>query len=169
LFSQGRFIAHTFKGMKNLFILLLTVLFAIDSFTQNSAKLVSKINKIVKDIDKNERIAKYFHYDTVELELFGETEIRIVKFEVAKGKAGEILKITTEEQGYVKLKESYYYQNNKTIKAVISWASPEKTQWDSEIFYENDKAIAQIHRADPLNPEAFLQMANQYLKEQSSQ
>ena len=145
------------------------MLFAIDSFAHDSAKLVSKINKIVKDIDLNERMAKYFHYDTVELELFGEIEIRIVKFEVAKDKAGQILKITTEEQGYVKLKESYYYQNNKPIKAVISWASPEKTQWDSEIYYDSDKTIAQIHRADPLNPEAFLQMAKQYLKEQSSQ
>ena len=157
----------TFKAMKNTVILFLSLLFAICASAQDSAKLVSKINKIVKDIDKNERIAKYFHYDTVELELFGETEIRIVKFEVAKDKAGKILKITTEEKGYVKLKESYYYQNNKPVKTVILWGSPEKIQWDSEIFYENNKTIAQIHRADPLNPEAFLQMAKQYLKQQS--
>jgi hypothetical protein len=154
--------------MKSL-LLLLSVFFAIDGFTQDSVKLVSKINKIVKEIDRNERIAKYFHYDTVELKSFGETEIRIVKFEVAKDKTGQILKIITEEQGYVKLKESYYYQNNKAIKAVISWASPEKVQWDSEIYYDDNKIIAQIHRADPLNPQAFLQLAKQYLKEQSGE
>ena len=54
----------TFKAMKNTVILFLSLLFAICASAQDSAKLVSKINKIVKDNDKNERIAKYFHYDT---------------------------------------------------------------------------------------------------------
>jgi hypothetical protein len=102
------------------------------------------------------------------LETFGETEVRIVKFEILRSKNGQIVKITTGEQGYAKIKESYYYKNNKVIKAVIKWASPELIQLDSEIYYDKNKVIAEIHRATPLNSKAFLEIGEQYLKEQSN-
>ena len=116
-------------------------------------------------MEKDENIAKYYKYDTVEFNDFGETEVRIVKFEVSRKKSGEIVKIVSEQQGYLKTVESYYYQNNKAIKAVIKWALPD-TSWDSEIFYDNEKVVAQRHKAAPLDPVAFLELANQYLKEQ---
>lgn len=157
-----------FSAMKNLFLFLLNIFLLNGVVAQDSAKLVLKIDKIVFDIDRNESLARYYNYDTVELETFGETEVRIVKFEILRNKAAQIVKITTGEQGYAKTKEAYYYHNNKVIKAVIKWASPEITQWDSEIYYDKRKAVAQIHKAAPLNSEAFLELAEQYLEQQSS-
>ena len=153
--------------MKSLVVLffLITSL-QVNCSAQDSAKLVSRIDKIVRDIESNENIAKYYKYDTVEFNDFGEREVRIVKFEVSRKKSGEIVKIVSEQQGYFKTTESYYYQNNKLIKAVIRWASPDTVNWDSEIYYDKEKVIAQVHRGAPLNPVAFLEMANQYLKEQ---
>jgi len=115
-------------------------------------------------MEKDEKIAKYYKYDTVEFNDFGETEVRIVKFEISRKKSGEIVKIVSEQQGYLKTIESYYYQNNKPIKAVIKWTLPD-TSWDSEIYYDNEKVVAQRHRGAPLDPVAFLELANQYLKE----
>jgi hypothetical protein len=154
--------------MKNLFLFFFHAFLLNTVCAQDSAKLVSKIDKIVLDIDLNENFARYYHYDTVELETFGETEVRIVKFELLRNKAGQIVKITTGEQGYAKTIETYYYQNNKVIKAVIKWGSPEFIQWDSEIYYDKNKAVAQIHRAVPLNAQAFMELAEQYLEEQSN-
>ena len=153
--------------MKNLlFFFILIVSLQVNCLAQDSAKFVSRIEKIVRDIETNENIAKYYKYDTVEFNDFGETEVRIVKFEISRKKSGEIVKIVSEQQGELKTIESYYYQNNKTIKAVIKWTLPD-TSWDSEIYYDKEKVTAQVHRGAPLNPIAFLELANQYLKEQS--
>jgi hypothetical protein len=154
--------------MKSLFLFFFNTFLLNSVYAQDSAKLVPKIDKIVTDIDRNESMARYYHYDTVELETFGETEVRIVKFEILRNKAGQIVKIITGEQGYAKTVEAYYYHNNKVIKAVIKWASPEIIQWDSEIYYDKNKAVAQIHRAAPLNAQAFMELAAQYLKEQAN-
>lgn len=153
--------------MKSLLLFfLLTVFLQSNCLAQDSAKFVSRINKIVRDTETNENIAKYYKYDTVEFNGFGETEVRIVKFEISRKKSGEVVKIVSEQQGELKTIESYYYQNNKAIKAVIKWTLPD-TSWDSEIYYDKEKVVAQVHRGAPLNPVAFLELANQYLEEQS--
>ena len=148
-----------------LFFILSTSLHA-NCWAQDSAKLDSDIDKIIRDNEKNESIAKYYKYDTVEFNDFGETEVRIIKFEISRKKSGDIVKIISEQQGYLKTIESYYYRNNKAIKAVIKSTLP-GTYWDSEIYYDNEKVVAQHHKGAPLDPVAFLELANQYLKEQS--
>jgi hypothetical protein len=148
-----------------LFFFVLITSLQINCPAQDSARHASRIDKTIRDMETDEIISKYYKYDTVEFNDFGETEVRIVKFEVSRRKSGEIVKIVSEQQGYLKTVESYYYQNNKAIKAVIKWTLPD-TSWDSEIFYDNGKVIAQRHKAAPLNPVAFLELANQYLKEQ---
>ena len=141
--------------MKSLLLFsFLTVFFQSGGLAQDSVKIISRIDKIIRDIETNEKIARYYKYDTVEFNDFGETEVRIVKFEVSRKKSGEIVKIVSEQQGYLKTIESYYYQNSKAIKAIIKWTLPD-TSWDSEIYYDNEKPIAQIHRGAPLDPVAF--------------